>query len=111
MTAKMYYDNDANPAALAGQTVAIIGCGPIGLMAISVLRASGADFVAASELAAAAGMRSQSLILKLVALEVLPAAGPPACRQVFYRRSELTKARSLGRVLPAVRARAADRPR
>ncbi len=30
MTAKMYYDNDADPAALAGQTVAIIGYGSQG---------------------------------------------------------------------------------
>jgi ketol-acid reductoisomerase len=30
MTAKMYYENDANPAALAGQTVAIIGYGSQG---------------------------------------------------------------------------------
>ena len=30
MTAKMYYDNDADPKALAGQTVAIIGYGSQG---------------------------------------------------------------------------------
>ena len=30
MTAKMYYDNDADPSALAGQTVAIIGYGSQG---------------------------------------------------------------------------------
>ena len=30
MTARMYYDNDADPAALAGQTVAIIGYGSQG---------------------------------------------------------------------------------
>ena len=30
MTATMYYDNDADPAALAGQTVAIIGYGSQG---------------------------------------------------------------------------------
>ncbi len=34
---------------LAGQTVAIIGCGPIGLMAIGVARLAGAAFVAASD--------------------------------------------------------------
>lgn len=33
----------------AGRTVAVIGCGPIGLMAIAVLRLSGAAFVAASD--------------------------------------------------------------
>ena len=30
MTARMYYDDDANPDALAGQTVAIIGYGSQG---------------------------------------------------------------------------------
>ena len=30
MTARMYYDNDADPSALAGQTVAIIGYGSQG---------------------------------------------------------------------------------
>jgi threonine 3-dehydrogenase len=35
--------------ALAGRTVAIIGCGPIGLMAIGVVRLAGAAFVAASD--------------------------------------------------------------
>ena len=34
---------------LAGRTVAVIGCGPIGLMAIGVARRSGAAFVAASD--------------------------------------------------------------
>ena len=28
MTARMYYDNDANPEALEGQTVAVIACLP-----------------------------------------------------------------------------------
>ncbi len=30
MPARMYYDNDADPAALAGQTVAVIGYGSQG---------------------------------------------------------------------------------
>ncbi|MDQ7849954.1 MAG: L-threonine 3-dehydrogenase [Armatimonadota bacterium] len=34
----------------AGRRVAVIGCGPIGLMAIAVLRAAGAAFIAASDL-------------------------------------------------------------
>jgi len=34
----------------AGQRVVVIGCGPIGLMAIAVLRLSGAAFVAASDI-------------------------------------------------------------
>jgi len=38
-----------NGADLAGRTVAIIGCGPIGLMALGVARLVGASFVAASD--------------------------------------------------------------
>ena len=41
MTARMYYDNDADPAALAGQTVAIIGFGSQGHAHALNLRESG----------------------------------------------------------------------
>jgi ketol-acid reductoisomerase len=41
MTAKMYYDADADPAALAGQTVAIIGFGSQGHAHALNLRESG----------------------------------------------------------------------
>jgi threonine 3-dehydrogenase len=39
----------AGERSLAGQTVTIIGCGPIGLMAIGVARLAGAAFIAASD--------------------------------------------------------------
>ena len=42
MTAKMYYDNDADPSALAGQTVAIIGYGSQGHAHALNLHESGA---------------------------------------------------------------------
>jgi ketol-acid reductoisomerase len=45
MTAKMYYDNDANPAALQGQTVAIVGYGSQGHAHALNLHESGVDVV------------------------------------------------------------------
>ena len=45
MTAKMYYDNDADPSALAGQTVAIIGYGSQGHAHALNLHESGVDVV------------------------------------------------------------------
>jgi ketol-acid reductoisomerase len=45
MTARMYYDNDANPEALGGQTVAIIGYGSQGHAHALNLHESGVDVV------------------------------------------------------------------
>jgi len=45
MTAKMYYDNDADPSALSGQTVAIIGYGSQGHAHALNLHESGVDVV------------------------------------------------------------------
>ena len=45
MTARMYYDNDADPAALDGQTVAVIGYGSQGHAHAQNLRDSGVDVV------------------------------------------------------------------
>jgi ketol-acid reductoisomerase len=45
MTARMYYDNDADPAALAGQTVAIIGFGSQGHAHALNLRESGVTVI------------------------------------------------------------------
>ena len=45
MTATMYYDNDADPSALAGQTVAIIGYGSQGHAHALNLHESGVDVV------------------------------------------------------------------
>jgi ketol-acid reductoisomerase len=45
MTARMYYDNDVEPAALAGQTVAVIGYGSQGHAPAQNLRDSGVDVV------------------------------------------------------------------
>jgi ketol-acid reductoisomerase len=45
MTARMYYDNDANPRALEGQTVAIVGYGSQGHAHALNLHESGVDVV------------------------------------------------------------------
>ena len=45
MTARMYYDNDVDPAALSGQTVAVIGYGSQGHAHAQNLRDSGIDVI------------------------------------------------------------------
>jgi ketol-acid reductoisomerase len=57
MTAKMYYDNDADPSALAGQTVAIIGYGSQGHAHALNLHESGVDVVVGLQ----PGSKSRSL--------------------------------------------------
>jgi ketol-acid reductoisomerase len=58
MTATMYYDNDADPASLAGQTVAIIGYGSQGHAHALNLHESGVDVV----VGLAAGSQSRRLV-------------------------------------------------
>ena len=57
MTATMYYDNDADPSALAGQTVAIIGYGSQGHAHALNLHESGVDVVVGP----ATGSKSRAL--------------------------------------------------
>jgi ketol-acid reductoisomerase len=57
MTARMYYDDDADPSALAGQTVAIIGYGSQGHAHALNLHESGVDVV----VGLAAGSKSRTL--------------------------------------------------
>ena len=57
MTARMYYDDDADPSALAGQTVAIIGYGSQGHAHALNLHESGVDVV----VGLAAGSKSRAL--------------------------------------------------
>ncbi|MFL5769983.1 MAG: NAD(P)-binding domain-containing protein, partial [Chloroflexota bacterium] len=57
MTARMYYDNDADLAALAGQTVAIIGYGSQGHAHALNLHESGVEVV----VGLAPGSKSRSL--------------------------------------------------
>ncbi len=60
MTAKMYYDDDADPAALAGQTVAIIGYGSQGHAHALNLHESGVDVVVGLAPRARAGRWSRT---------------------------------------------------
>jgi ketol-acid reductoisomerase len=58
MTARMYYDDDADPKALEGQTIAIIGYGSQGHAHAQNLRESGADVV----VGLAPGSKSRALV-------------------------------------------------
>ena len=58
MTARMYYDDDANPEALEGQTIAIIGYGSQGHAHAQNLSESGADVV----VGLAPGSKSRALV-------------------------------------------------
>ena len=58
MTARMYYDDDANPEALDGQTIAIIGYGSQGHAHAQNLSESGADVV----VGLAQGSKSRALV-------------------------------------------------
>jgi len=58
MTAKMYYDNDADASALAGQTVAIIGYGSQGHAHALNLHESGVDVI----VGLAPGSKSRALV-------------------------------------------------
>ena len=58
MTARMYYDDDADPKALDGQTIAIIGYGSQGHAHAQNLRESGADVV----VGLAPGSKSRALV-------------------------------------------------
>src|SRR3977135_4266357 len=57
MGARMYYDNDADPGALKGQTVAVIGYGSQGHAHALNLHESGADVV----VGLAPGSRSRAI--------------------------------------------------
>jgi ketol-acid reductoisomerase len=58
VTARMYYENDADPAALAGQTVAIVGYGSQGHAHALNLHESGVDVV----VGLAPGSKSRALV-------------------------------------------------
>ena len=58
MTARMYYDNDADPSALSGQTVAIIGYGSQGHAHALNLHESGVDVI----VGLAPGSKSRQLV-------------------------------------------------
>ena len=91
MTAKMYYDNDANPDALAGQTVAIIGYGSQGHAHARNLHESGVDVVVGLKpasksraLAEEAGLRVADVADAVKAADVIMIAVPDTLQKSVY---------------------------
>jgi len=91
MTAKMYYDADADLAALAGQTVAIIGFGSQGHAHALNLRESGVDVVVglppaskSRALAAKAGLRVLDTGAAVAAADVVMIAIPDTAQKAAW---------------------------
>jgi ketol-acid reductoisomerase len=91
MTAKMYYDGDANPAALAGQTVAVIGFGSQGHAHALNLRESGVSVVVglppaskSRAIAEAAGLRVLDTGAAVAAADVVMIAIPDTAQKAAW---------------------------
>ena len=91
MTARMYYDNDADPAALEGQTVAVIGYGSQGHAHAQNLRDSGVDVVVglgpaskSRPLAADAGLRVADVADAVRESDLIMIAVPDTVQKSVY---------------------------
>ena len=91
MTARMYYDADADPRALDGQTVAIIGYGSQGHAHALNLHDSGVDVVVglapgskSRALAEAAGLRVEDVAEAVKAADVIMIAVPDTAQKAVY---------------------------
>jgi ketol-acid reductoisomerase len=91
MTATMYYDNDADPAALEGQTVAIIGYGSQGHAHAQNLSDSGVDVVVglapgskSRTLAEQAGLRVADVADAVRQADVIMIAVPDTVQKSVY---------------------------
>jgi ketol-acid reductoisomerase len=91
MTARMYYDNDVDPGALAGQTVAVIGYGSQGHAHALNLRDSGLDVVVglaegskSRPLAAEAGLQVASVADAVRAADVVMLLVPDTAQKAVY---------------------------
>jgi ketol-acid reductoisomerase len=91
MTARMYYDNDADPAALAGQTVAIIGYGSQGHAHALNLHESGVDVVVglapgsrSRPLAEEAGLRVTDVAQAVRSADVVMILVPDTAQKAVY---------------------------
>ena len=91
MTAKMYYDNDADPSALRGQTVAIIGYGSQGHAHALNLHESGVEVVVglaagsrSRALAADAGLRVLDVAEAVKAADVIMILVPDTSQKAVY---------------------------
>ena len=91
MTARMYYDADADPRALDGQTVAIIGYGSQGHAHALNLHDSGVDVIVglapgskSRPLAEAAGLRVEDVADAVRAADVIMIAVPDTAQKAVY---------------------------
>ena len=91
MTARMYYDNDVDPAALAGQTVAVIGYGSQGHAHAQNLRDSGMDVIVglaegskSRALAQEAGFRVETVADAVRAADVVMLLVPDTAQKAVY---------------------------
>ncbi|MBF6606608.1 MAG: ketol-acid reductoisomerase [Chloroflexi bacterium] len=91
MTAKMYYDNDADPSALAGQTVAIVGYGSQGHAHALNLHESGVDVIVGLQpgsksrpLAEEAGLRVADVASAVRAADVVMILVPDTGQKAVY---------------------------
>jgi ketol-acid reductoisomerase len=91
VTARMYYDNDANPDALEGQTVAVIGYGSQGHAHAQNLRESGVDVVVglapgskSRGLAEEAGLRVADVADAVREADVIMIAVPDTVQKSVY---------------------------
>ena len=91
MTAKMYYDGDADPSALEGQTVAIIGYGSQGHAHALNLHESGVDVVVglapgskSREIAADAGLKVLDVADAVMAADVVMILVPDTAQKAVY---------------------------
>src|SRR5262245_45487670 len=91
MPARMYYDNDADQEALAGQTVAIIGFGSQGHAHALNLHESGVDVIVglapgskSRAIAEGAGLRVMDVADAVKAADVLMMAVPDTVQKSVY---------------------------
>jgi ketol-acid reductoisomerase len=91
MTARMYYDDDADPTALEGQTIAVIGYGSQGHAHAQNLRESGADVVVglapgskSRALAEEAGLRVADVADAVREADVIMIAVPDTVQKSVY---------------------------
>ena len=91
MTARMYYDDDADPEALEGQTIAVIGYGSQGHAHAQNLRESGADVVVglapgskSRALAEEAGLRVADVADAVRQADVIMIAVPDTVQKSVY---------------------------
>lgn len=68
----------------------LVKCGPSGI-ARSDLEIFRRDYIACTRMAQSVGLAPRAVIKLLAAAGVAPAAAPPRCRQVFYRRRDVLK--------------------